>query len=87
MKLGKNQAKIGHTEERVRELAGHVFNEEEIAVCVASSKLTEEQIIMAARFRVRRLKEGLSPRIDPMMQARVSNLFKDLALGIVTKSC
>ncbi len=85
MKLDKNEAKGCLTEERVRELAGDVLSEQEIQVCVASIKLTEAEIIMAARYKARKAKEEadrLRPRTDPMMQARISSLFHSLTKSI-----
>jgi hypothetical protein len=74
-----------HTEERVRELAGHIFSEEEVAVCVSSTKLTEEQIIDVARCKVRRAWEETDRRrvrTDPMMQERIAGLFKQLSKSL-----
>ncbi len=86
MKLEKNEGKRGClTEDRVRELAGDVLSEQEIQVCVASIKLTEAEIILAARYKARMAKEEaarLRPRTDPVMQARISSLFQSLTKTI-----
>lgn len=85
MKAKETQRQERLTEDRVRELAGDVLSEQEIQVCVASIKLTEAEIILAARYKARRAKEEmerLRGRTDPMMQERISSLFRGLTQSI-----